>query len=405
MDAPRPLSVSEAQARVLARFRRGGAEPAGLDAAPGRVLAADAVARWDLPAFTQSAMDGYAVRAADTVGATSVAPVRLSVVGMQAAGETVSRGVGAGEAAAITTGAQLPAGADAVVRLEETDGGMGRIAISAPVSTGANIRRQGEVVRAGMTVLPAGTRLGAGQIAVLAATGHAYPAVVRRPRIALLSTGNELVPTGQPAHGAQVPDINGPMLAALIAQTGSVAVPLGIARDTADEIGRLLDTARDVDCIITTGGISIGAYDAVRAAIAALGAVDFWQVRMRPGRPTAFGVCGEIPVLALPGNPVAAFVAFHLLARPAIARMLGKTPEIPGSVPVRLARAIATRGGDQAFLRARIRETPTGREADIATDQGTGNVAGVAFADALVIIPEGTGAVGAGETAEAILIP
>ena len=145
----------------------------------------------------------------------------------------------------------------------------------------------------------------------------------------------------------------------------------------------------NVDLIITTGGVSVGAYDAVRDVIASRGVLDFWQVAMRPGRPTAFGMIGETPILALPGNPVAAFVAFHLLARPAIARMLGVMPEVPPTVPVRLAQAIANRGGHQTYLRARIEETPTGREAYIVADQGTGNVVGLAYADALVVVPEG----------------
>lgn len=405
MDAPRPLSVSEAQARLLAHFRRGDAEPINLSAALGRVLAADAIAPWDLPAFTNSAMDGYAVRAADTVGASAVTPVALNVVGMRAAGDAGSLALAPGQAAAITTGAPLPAGADAVVRLEETDGGTRRVAIRAAVATGAHVRRQGETVRAGTAALLAGTRLGPGQIALLAAFGQAYPGVVRRPRIAVLSTGNELVPVGQPSREAHIPDVNGPMLVALIGQCGGVAVPLGITRDTPQEIGCALDAAHDVDLVVTTGGVSVGAHDAVRAAIAARGNVDFWQVRMRPGRPAAFGMIGETPILALPGNPVAAFVAFHLLARPAIARMRGETPEIAPMVPVRTARAVANLGGHQTYLRARIRDTPTGREADIAADQGTGNIVGLAVADALVVIPEGTTAVGMGETVQAILVP
>lgn len=402
MDLPRPLSVSEAQARILARFRRGDAESVDLGVALGRVLVADVAAPWDLPAFTHSAMDGYAVRAADTAGASAANPVTLGVVGMQATGTAGSLAVWPGQAAAITTGAPLPAGADAVVRQEESDGGAERVALFAAVSAGTNIRQRGEVVRAGMTVLPAGTRVGPGQIAALAATGHARPAVVRRPRIALLSTGNELVPPGQPTRAAQVPDVNGPMLAALIALCGGIAMPHGIARDTPGEIGHALDVVRGADLIITSGGISVGAYDTVRATIAARGVLDFWQVRMRPGRPTAFGAIGQTPIVALPGNPVAAFVAFHLLARPAIARMLGEMPELPRFLPVRLARAVANRGGHQTYLRARIRETPSGREAEVAIDQGTGNVLSLATSDALVVIPEGIDALAEGEIVQAI---
>jgi molybdopterin molybdotransferase len=405
VNVPRPLSVVEAQARVLARFQRSAAEMIDLDAALGRVLAADAVAARDMPPFTNSAMDGYAVRSADTAGASTDTPLSLTVIGVQAAGDGGSLDLMPGQAVAITTGASLPVGADSVVRLEETDGGTERVAIHAAVSAGAHVRYRGETLRAGATVLSAGTLLGPGPIAVLAAIGQASPAVVRRPHIAVLSTGNELVPPGQAIGAMHIPDANGPMLAALIAQYGGIAVPLGIARDTPEEIGRALDTAGNVDLILTTGGVSVGAYDAVRAVIAARGGLDFWQVAMRPGRPTAFGMIGETPILALPGNPVAAFVAFHLLARPAMARMLGVMPEAPTPIPVRLAQAFANRGGHPAYLRARIVETPTGREAHIAADQGAGNSVGLAHADALLIVPEGVTAIGAGDMVQALMIP
>jgi molybdopterin molybdotransferase len=404
MDVPRPLSVSEAQARILARAQRGDTEAVGLDAALGRILAADVIATHDMPLFTNSAMDGYAVRAADTVAASADTPVSLDVIGMQAAGDAGPLALVAGQAVAITTGAPLPAGADAVVRLEETDGGTERVAIRATVSAGAHVRHRGETLRAGATVLPMGTTLGPGQIALLAAIGHARPAIVRRPRIAVLSTGNEIVSSGQELDAAHIPDANAPMLAALIARYGAIAIPLGIARDTPDSIERALDGAGSVDLIITTGGVSVGAYDAVLAVIAARGTLDFWQVRMRPGRPVAFGLIGETPILALPGNPVAAFVAFHLLARPVIARMLGEMPEIPLTVPVRIVHSVANRGGRQTYLRAQIREAQTGREAHIITDQGTGNIMGLATADALVVIPERITVVGASETVQAIVI-
>jgi molybdopterin molybdotransferase len=404
MNAPRPLSVPEAQARILARLRRGAAEVIGIDAALSRVLAADVVASRDLPLFSNSAMDGYAVRAADTARASVAAPVALDVIGVQAAGDARSLSLAAGRAVAITTGAPLPAGADAVVRLEETDGGTERVAVHAAVSVGAHIRSRGETLRAGATALPAGTLLGPGQVAVLAAIGHASLAVVCKPRIAVLSTGNELVPSGSAINAPQIPDANGPMLAAMIARYGGIAVSLGIARDTPEEIGRALDRAGMVDLILTTGGVSVGTYDAVRAVIAARGVLDFWQVAMRPGRPTAFGMIGETPILALPGNPVAAFVAFHLLARPAIARMLGATPEAPPTIAVRLAQTITNHGGHVAYMRARLRETPTGREVDVMPDQGAGNIVGLAHADALIVVPEGITAIGAGEMVQVLPI-
>lgn len=400
MDTPRP--VAEAQARLLARFRRCDAEAVSLDAALGRILAADIIAAYDLPLFTNSAMDGYAVRALDTGGASAATPAMLAVIGMHAAGDAAPLTIREREAAVIATGASLPAGADAVVRREETDGGTATVAIRGTVAPGANVRQQGETVRAGTTVLHAGTRLAPGQIASLAATGNARPAVVRRPRIAFLSTGNELIPVGQRTGPGQIPDTNGPLLAALIAQVGGDPIPLGIARDTPDDLRRALDAAPDVDCIITTGGVSVGAYDAVRAVIAERGALDFWRVRMRPGHPVAFGMIGERPIFALPGNPVAAFVTFHVLVRPAIARMRGQTPELPPTVPARLLQTMENRGTQQAYLRTRLRVTPLGWEADMAMDQAVGNVLSLSDANGLVVIPEGVAHISEGEIIQAI---
>ena len=404
MHAPRPLAVSEAQARILARCQRGAPEIVGLDAALGRVLAVDVVAASDIPAFTNSAMDGYAVRAVDVAGASPNAPISLTIIGVQAAGDAGALHLGPGQAAVITTGAPLPIGADTVIRLEEIDGGSERIVIRTAVTEGAHVRYRGESLRAGTTALPAGTSLGPAQIALLAAFGHACPSVVCRPRIGVLSTGNELVMPGQSLDAAQIPDANGPMLAALIARYGGIAVPLGIARDTPEEIGQMLETAGNVDFILTTGGVSVGAFDAMRTVIAGQGRLDFWQVAMRPGRPTAFGLIGQTPILALPGNPVAAFVAFHLLARPAIARMLGVTPEMPPTVPARLAHAITNRGDHETYLRAHLQETPLGREAHVDADQGTGNLVGLAYADALVLVPAGITAIDAGEIVRALVL-
>ena len=404
MDAPPPLAVVEAQARLLARFHRCDAEPVALAVALGRTLAADVVATGDLPPFTNSAMDGYAVRAIDTDSASAAKPAMLAVIGMHAAGAAASLTIRAGEATAITTGAPLPASADAVVRLEETDGGGATVAIRASVVAGTNVRRRGETMRAGTMLLPAGTRLSPGQIALLAATGHARPSVVRRPRIAILSTGNELAPAGREPGSGQIPDTNAPLLAALVAQFGGVPVRHGIARDTPDDLRRALDAVPDVDCIITTGGVSVGAYDAVRAVIAERGALDFWRVRMRPGYPVAFGLIGPTPILALPGNPVAAFVTFHVLMRPALARLLGQTPELPPTVPARLMHAIENRGAQQTYLRARLHVTPAGWEADTSLDQAVSNVVSLGAADGLAVIPEGIAHIGEGEIAQVILL-
>jgi len=404
MQTPRPLAVSEAQKRVLAHFQRCGAETIALDRALGRTLAADLLAASDLPSFTNSAMDGYALRTADTIGASDSTPVTLRVIGMQPAGTTAAPPVGPGEAVAITTGAPLPVGADAVARVEDTDGGAATVAIRRPLLPGTNVRCQGETIHSGQMFLNAGTRLDPGKIALLAAAGVAQPSVVCRPRVALLSTGDELVPVGQPLRAGQIVDANRPMLAALVAQYGGEAVPLGIARDTPDDLRRGLASVGDVDLIVTSGGVSVGAYDAVRAVIAERGALDFWQVRMRPGRPVAFGHIGEMPILALPGNPVAAFVAFSLLARPALARMLGQSPEIPQMVRVRVHATLENRGGRQAYLCAAVVATSTGWDVAAVMEQGSGNVVTLAAANALIVIPEGVANIPVGAMVDALLL-
>ena len=398
------LSVAAAQERVLARFRRLPAEQSALTAALGRTLAADAVAARDLPAFTQSAMDGYAVRAQDTIGASATMPVRLRVIGSHAAGDAPTLTVTPGMAVAIATGAALPAGADAVMRIEETDGGTPTVAIRAPINLGANVRRRGETVRQGTVVLRAGQVLTAARVALLAAAGVGHPSIVRRPCVAILSTGNELVSVGQPLHAGQMGDVNSPMLAALVAESGGIAVPLGISRDTPEAFLAALSATADADCIITSGGVSVGTYDVVRTVLAAHGELDFWRVRMRPGGPVAFGAFGGVPVLALPGNPVAAFVAFALLARPALARMLGQQPEIPPPIPARLTHPVSGRDDVPLYLRARLSVTARGMEADTTIDQSVGNVAALAVADALVLVPEGVRRIETDDTVSALVL-
>lgn len=398
------LSVAAAQERILARFRRLPAERVGLAAAHGRTLAADALAARDLPPFTQSAMDGYAVRAQETAGASATTPVRLRVIGTHAAGDTPLFTVAPGTAVAISTGAALPAGADAVVRIEETDAGTSAVTIHAAVNPGANVRRQGESVRQGAVVLRAGEALTAGRIALLAAAGDARPSVVRQPRVAIIATGNELVPAGEPLQSGQMWDVNTPMLAALVAGGGGIAVPRGISRDTPGAFLAALTAAADADCILTSGGVSVGTYDVVRDVLAAHGEVDLWSVRMRPGGPVAFGAFRGVPVLALPGNPVAAFVAFALLARPALARMLGQQPEIPPTVSARLVHPVSGRGDLPLYLRARLSVTERGIEADTAIDQAVGNIAALASADGLIVVPEGMARIAAGEIVAAICL-
>lgn len=383
------VTLAEAQARVLARFARLAAEDVPLSAAPGRTLAADLHAATPLPPFANSAMDGYALRAADTARATTDMPARLRVVGTVAAGDAGGRSLAAGEAARIMTGAPIPTNADAVIPVERTDGGTETVAITAPVVLGAHIRRAGGELAVGGTALIAGTCLNPAAIALLAALGHATVSVTRRPRVAMLSTGNEIVPPGTPLQPGQVWDANGPLLAALVTQWDGEPVPLSIVRDDAADLAGIIAAARDVDLIVTSGGASVGLFDVVRPLLAMAGKADFTRVRMKPGQPCAFGIVGGVPLLGLPGNPGATFVTFHLLARPALARMLGKTPETPPTLPARLRAPLTSRSDRPTYLRARLRATETGWEADTALRQGAGDLSGLVAADALVILPAG----------------
>ncbi len=397
------VTTAEAQAAILARFARLTGESVPLAEAVGRVLGEGIAAPAPVPPFTNSAMDGYAVRAADTMGATTAAPVRLAVTGTIIAGSGVTL-VEVGRAVRIMTGAPLPDGADAVIPVEATNGGTDIVALASPVAPGANVRRAGSDLPAGAVALIAGTRVTPGAVAVLASLGVARVPVVRRPRVAVLSTGNELVPPGVAPGPGQIADANGPLLAALVAQWGGEPVPLGIAPDDPAAVRRILAEAAGVDFVVTSGGASVGLFDVMRPLLADEGAAVFTRVRMRPGQPCAFGAIDGVPLLALPGNPGAAFVTFHVLARPALARMLGLSPELPPLVPARTRSDIGGRGDRDTYLRARLFATAQGWEVDTALPQGAGHLPALAAADALVLLPTSVARYAAGDAVGALLL-
>lgn len=403
-DAGRTVTTTEAQERILARVHRLPAEDVPLMVTLGRTIAADVTAPAAVPPFANSAMDGYAVRASDTLNATPDSPTVLRVVDTVAAGNAATRGVLAGEAVRIMTGAALPEGADAVVAAEETDRGMEAVAIRVTVRSGLHIRAAGEELAAGAVALHAGSHVTAGAIGLLAMLGCDTVPVTRRPRVAVLSTGNELVPLGITPAAGQIADANGPLLAALVTQYGGEPVPLGVVRDDPDAVAHALRAAGEVDFIITSGGASVGLFDVVRPFLAAHGEVDFTRVRMRPGQPCAFGVVRGVPLLALPGNPGAAFVTFHLLARPAIMRFLGLTPEIPSLVLARLRSSLQTRGGRDTYVRARLYATVTGWEVDTNLRQSVGSVPALAVTDALVRTPANATDLPANALVEALIL-
>ncbi|HEV3231557.1 MAG TPA: gephyrin-like molybdotransferase Glp, partial [Candidatus Dormibacteraeota bacterium] len=312
------LSVDEARRRIVAMARQRPPGPVALIEAAGLVLATDEVARRDLPGFDNSAMDGFAVRAADLAGASDAAPARLRLAGEVAAGSVFAGEVEPGTAVRIMTGAPLPTGADAVIEVELTSpgaapGGEGRDAAKdgsrlgaevlahARIDPGRNVRRAGSDIRAGDLALRAGTHLGPYQIALLAALGAAWPVCIPRPTIALLATGDELVDVADEPGPGQVVNIVGPGLGAAAAMAGAIPFRLGPARDTMDELRRSLAGAATADVVVSVGGVSMGEYDLVRRAVEEIGELDFWRVAMRPGKPLAVGGLGGKPFIGLPG--------------------------------------------------------------------------------------------------------
>lgn len=403
-----PLGAAEAALRILADVRTQPALRIPLDDALGSVLAEDVVSQLDIPAWTNSAMDGYAARGEDVRGATEARPVRLRVVEQLPAGRFPSLPIGPGECARIFTGAPLPEGSDSVIRQEDTDGGTATVTIVKDRDVGVNIRRAGEDIRKGSTVLTAGTELGPAQLGVLASLAVAHPLVYRRPRVAILGSGDEIVDLDQPEEilsGRKIASSNTHTLVALVRQTGGEPVNLGIAGDTPASLKDHLSRALDCDLLVTTAGISVGEHDFVRQVLEELGGeLRFWKLRMRPGAPVGFGLLGEVPWIGLPGNPVSTMVTFELFVRPAIRKMMGHRLPFRRTVSVRAAEPITLKPKLQHFLRGIVSQRSAGPEARLTGPQGSGILTSMTLANALLIIPEGQFETPAGSTVRALIL-
>ncbi len=402
-----PLSAAEAAHRILADVRRQPALRVPLDDALDSVLAEDVVSPIDIPAWANSAMDGYAARGDDVRGASAERPVRLRVVEQLPAGAFPTRAIGPGESARIFTGAPLPDGADTVVRQEDTDEGSETVTIVRDRDVGVNIRRLGEDIRRGVTVLTAGTALGPAPLGVLASLAVAQPLVYRRPRVAILGSGDEIVDVDRPEEilsGRKIASSNTHTLVALVRRAGGEPVNLGIARDTPESLREHFGRARDCDLLVTTAGISVGEHDYVRSVLEELGAeLRFWKLRMRPGAPVGFGLLGAIPWIGLPGNPVSTMVTFELFVRPAIRKMCGHALAFRRGVRVRMAERVALKPKLQHFLRGIVREGPDGPEARLTGPQGSGILTSMVLANALLVIPEGQFETPAGSVVQTLL--
>ncbi len=388
------ISVADGQARVLAQVVRAvAAEPVAVTAALGRVLARDVAAPFDVPPADNSAVDGYAVRAADLAGGRA----RLRVVSDLPAGATFGGVVGAGEAVRIMTGAPVPAGADTVVpqELAEPDGGA--VTLQA-VEPGANVRARGEDVRAGAVVLRGGTVLRPQELGLLASLGLGEVWVHGRPRVALLSTGDEVVEPGLPRKPGQIYDANRFSLHGLVEAAGGVPVDFGIVPDVRDVLrARLREAADDAHVVLTSGGVSVGVHDLVKAVLAELGGVDFWQVAMQPGRPVAVGKIGESHFFGLPGNPVASMLCFLLFVRPALWKLGGRRQLEPSRFTARAAEPMTKKAGRREFKRGILRSTAQGWEVSTTGPQGSGILSSMVLANCLIILEEPRGDVRPGE--------
>jgi molybdopterin molybdotransferase len=393
-----PQAVTEITKDIVPRD----VEHVALLDALGRVLARDAVARYTLPQWDNSAMDGYAVRAADIDGASAERPVMLPVLETIAAGAFASRALGPGETMRIMTGAPLPEGADTVVRVEDTDGGIERVAIRNSRDARKNIRPRGEDFREGSTVIGSGTPLAAAQLGVLASLGYGEVDVHRPPIVAIAGSGDELVDIDEfdeVIAGKKIVASNRYTLDALVRQAGGIPRHLGNALDTPESLRAVLERSRGADLLVTSAGASVGEYDYTRQVLESLGAeLRFWRVRMRPGAPLGFGTLGGMPWIGLPGNPVSAMVTFELFARPVIRRMLGHTRLFRRAVPAELEEPVTIGAKLMHFLRAvtRVREDGT-LAVRLTGPQGSGILTSMSRANALLIVPEDRPRVEAGE--------
>ena len=396
------LTVPEAVREISEGIRPREIERVPLLDVLGRVLATNAIAPYTLPQWDNSAMDGYAVRAADIEAATADHPVALPVLGTVAAGAFADRHVGAGEAMRIMTGAPIPEGADTVIRVEDTDGGIERVTIRNARDARKNIRPRGEDFREGTVVVPAGTPLGAAQLGVLASLGYRDVDAHRRPVVAIAGSGDELVDLDrfdEVIAGKKIVGSNRYTLDALVRQSGGIPKHLGNALDTPGSLRAVLEQSRGCDLLVTSAGASVGEFDCTRKVLESLGAVlRFWRVRMRPGAPLGFGTLDGMPWIGLPGNPVSAMVTFELFARPVIRRMLGHSRLYRRPLSAVLEEPVSTGARLMHFLRAITRVRDDGLLAVRLTGpQGSGILTSMSQANALLVVPEDRSRVEAGE--------
>jgi len=402
----RLLSVEEAQERILEGLEPLGAVELPLAEALGRVLAQDIIAARDVPPWANSAMDGYALRASDLASTSLELPVSLVVQGTGAAGEP-AQALLPGHTIRIMTGAPLPPGADTVVRFEDVYRVGDRVIFGKPERLGRNVRQAGEDLQSGSLVLKRGCILRPQELGLIAATGIDTVLVGQQPRVAVMATGNEVVEPGQELQPGQIYNTNAVTNLAQVARSGGIGINLGVVRDEPEAITRAIRRGlrQGVQLFVTSGGVSAGDYDLVKHVMLSQGELDFWWINIKPGRPLAFGTLAGAPIVALPGNPVAAMLSFMLFGRAAVRKMRGHTHwELP-TRRARLRESVSRKDGRRHYLRVRLQQVGDGWEAALTGDQGSGILLSMVAADGVAVIPEDCSQLPAGSEVEVILFP
>jgi molybdopterin molybdotransferase len=400
-------SVDDHLAEIMSAVSPLGGLDLTLSDAHGCVLVENVHASFPLPPFDNAAVDGYAVRSEDIATASLAAPATLPVVGDVAPGSVTPYTVQPGLCVRIMTGAPIPPGADTVVPIAETDGGIAQVAVRRAVTAGSFIRFAGEDAALGAEVLAAGTHLGATALGLLAAVGRHRVTVRPRPRVVVLSTGTELVEPGEPLSRGQIPDANSSLLTAAALEAGAIAYRVGIV---ADEPGLLADALEDqlirADVIVTTGGVSVGSGDVVKDVLNRLGTVSFDQVAMHPGVPQGFGTIGpdQTPFFGLPGNPVSAYISFEVFVRPALRRMLGVEPVSRPTVRAKLSQALQSPPGRRSYLRGWLSVESGAYIVRPVGGPGSHLIASLAAANALIVVPENVTEVDAGGAVSVLML-
>jgi molybdopterin molybdotransferase len=412
------ISVEQALESILKNISVLEAEEAPILSCLGQVLAEDVLSEINIPPLDNSAMDGYAVRADDTRGASRESPRLLRVIDTVTAGSVSRATVEPGTAVRIMTGAPIPSGADAVVKFEDTDQSergenSPQVAILAEVTPGLEIRRAGEDIAAGSLVLKKGTMLRPSEVGVLASLGRSTVRVIRRPVVAILATGDELVEVAKPLTAGKIYNSNSYSLAALVLRYGGMPKILGVAADVEASLVNRLHLGLDADMLVTSGGVSLGDYDIVRDVLAKEGEVIFWRVRQKPGKPLAFGMIKalaegggvkKIPLFGLAGNPVSAMINFELFARPAMLKMMGRRNLAKPMIEAVIEEPIENSDGRRIFARAVVQKRDGKYFARLTGPQGSGVLTSMALANGLVIVPEDTPGVNKGDLVQVIML-